>query len=101
MIFDRFSSRSDAEQCVRDVSNRFNVQADIWDSQDDMQMAFADDLLAGFVSPRLTDLFPGALHPPIVLVDRVDRSSRGLSRGKEMEIARYVETMYRGTFAGT
>ncbi len=85
LIFDRFPTRQKAEDFVAYVKDKFNLWAQVYDSQKEANKV---------------DIFPWALDAPIVLVERTLLACD--SEGENIEIL--IETdvdKFGGTFAGT
>ncbi len=78
LIFDGFPSSNDAEAFVKAVSERFKLEATVFDGQDE-----SDEV----------DPFPFVLSPPIVLVERPWNETE--------DVLSVFVRQFGGNFAGT
>ena len=78
LIFDKFPSSLKAETFAEHVRLKHGLSASVFDSQEESNKV---------------DIFPFALNPPIVLVERAD--------GKTEVTVENLVVAFDGTFAGT
>lgn len=93
MIFDRFETRSRAEEYAAHIANTFGLKTQVFDSQDEMEEPRPPFLGGDRPADQMWDVFPSALIAPIVLVDRT-----------EFDIERKVEDAvkeFAGVYCGT
>lgn len=80
LIFDGFTSRREAEDYAKAVTEKYKRSATVYDSQE---------------QSNVVDPFPFHLSPPIVLVERLE-----IGDELEDEIEEFVQE-FGGEFAGT
>lgn len=93
LIFDSFRTREDAEKFAATITKKYRVRANVYDTQQesepkDISEIFGPDPYRNGVK----DDFPFRLIPPIVLVERSEKTDDAVSAFGEQ---------YGGRFAGT
>jgi hypothetical protein len=108
LIFDRFKTRKDADAFAASVTEKYGRKTSVYDTQAASEGVNGGNPFVESEDSELHDIFPWALEPPIVLVERFYSDGTNAfsvdavikESAAEEAIANDVEK-YKGVFAGT